>query len=301
MSICPPTRPTRAPQVGSANTLGKQPTDHLNLIVRMLDGQSLHRLMRVCHRLALVAHRHLPAVQLLHNEALETALEELDRRPEDQTPDELTKVLSRYLVPGVTRARIGRCDEMMSRPGHIGRLLNDEHLELIYRKCGPELIELNISGLFHCGIGPRANSITDSTVLELVKVCYRLMIFRARHTTLTDQAARGLLERCPLLTHVDLWGCDKTSDVTVNALLATPSLTHVWYWNIKRYDIEDKFRQCRPDININWHPPVPTSSGKHGLNHTRVDWRIVPAQQARLHLDIPVEIARIDLGRAWRA
>lgn len=107
-------------------SLDDQPNDHLTVIMRFLDGQSLKRCQRVSHRLARFAVIQWPETCALHTARL--------RNIETVVGDHL--LFDRYpsikacMVPGVTEILMGDVN------------VTDQEVCVMLTKCGPELLQL---------------------------------------------------------------------------------------------------------------------------------------------------------------
>lgn len=217
----------------SKHTLGEQPNDHLNLIMGLLDAQSLYRLMRVSRRMALFAPRHLPAVQARHDQVLKDALTRTSGPP--WIEPELRAVLEKYCVPGVTTVRCGYewGNQITSTlPSH---LIRDTHVETIAKGCGEALRVLSI------GRGTIRDSLTDQAANSIARRCTNLVeldinahqeitheglvaifdrnphlaTFRAQWCDLADCTVKALVIRCPHITTLDVGWCDRITDVAI--------------------------------------------------------------------------------------
>lgn len=192
------------------HTLDGQPNDHLDLIVRLLEGQDLYRLMRVNHRLASFAVRHLPAAQAHHDKILEDAVNVM-RKTKPFKCQMFVDLVQQYVVPGVTVATLGAGRDRWTG---MRRYIRDEQIDLISARCGPALRVLSV------GSQTSGTTITDGAVERLVVKCSRLTRLDLGNCTfLTDQAVEAIATNCTGLVDLELCGCKQLTDHAVEVLV----------------------------------------------------------------------------------
>ena len=240
------------PPMSSKHSFSEQPNDHLNLIMGLLDAQSLYRFLRVSRRMALSANRNLEAAKVRETQAFEQVLHdfrsflktqsfEVDRQLRArQISRNMREVLRRTLVPGITKVQTGNGTRIGSERYGCDLFkdsTSDIHLALIAARCSGSLEVLNI-GANYCAPQVRdagirsvamcvnlrelclgaCSFISDAAIQAISRGCHRLSVLDLSYCNLTDVSCIALADGCRELTILSLGCCNQITDRGMEAI-----------------------------------------------------------------------------------